>query len=143
MNRLSENRRVANVRRVLQRTQRYSCVRASHLNPPRIRRRHIGKLLQVIGLTVSYQLRVEDVADTRAAFGLIHIMRRNEQRYARPRKLKEQVPQLAPCNGIDASRGLIEKYDLRFVDKRARQGQPLFPSARKLARSAIAEWTEV
>ncbi len=56
-------------------------------------------------------------------------MRRHEQRNAALAQLEEQIPEFAPCDWIDPRRRLVEKNDLRFVEQRAGQRQPLFPTA--------------
>ena len=49
------------------------------------------------------------VADPAAALGLVHVMRRDEQRDALGRQAKQQVPQVAPGHRVDAGRRLVEE----------------------------------
>ena len=52
-----------------------------------------------------------------------------QKKHAARGKLEKQIPQLPPRDRIDAGGRLVEKNDLRFMNQRARQRQPLLPSA--------------
>ncbi len=64
--------------------------------------------------------------DAVAAHALVHEVRGDEDRHALvARKIDQQFPETVPSNRIDARGGLVEDQDLRLVQHRHRQRQPL------------------
>ena len=111
--------------------------RHAQLVPLGARRRHLGKPLELFGPAEHEQLRHVDVADVGAALGLVHVVGRDEQRHPAGGKLEEQIPQLPAGDGVDARGGLVEKQQLRLVDQRAGQREPLLPSAGERAGELV------
>ena len=72
-----------------------------------------------------------------AVLGLLHVMRSYKNGNALLGHLMNQIPELAPRNGIDAGGRLIEKDNRRLMQHRAAQRQPLLPSARQRAGNQI------
>src|SRR5579863_554161 len=79
--------------------------------------------------TQGNDLSTENKGETVTVFCLFHVMRRDKDGYALPSHLMNQFPELTTGNWVDAGSWLIEKNDWRFVQHRAAQRQPLFPSA--------------
>jgi len=52
-------------------------------------------------------------------------------------KLEEQIPELAPRDGVDAGSGLIEEKEFRLVQHGAAECEALFPAAGELRGQAI------
>ena len=52
-------------------------------------------------------------------------------------KFKQQIPQLAPRDGIDAGGRLVQKKQFWLVQHRATECQPLFPSSGKLCGKPV------
>ena len=76
---------------------------------------HFGQGLQLARRADDEQLRQMQVSDAAAPFGFVHVVRRDQQRDSLARELKEEIPQLAPRDGIDAGRRLVEEHELRPV----------------------------
>ncbi len=70
--------------------------------------------------------------NARAAFCFVEIRRRHENRDALREKLGEQLPELAPRNGIDAGGRLVQQDDPRLVHERARERELLLHAPRQL-----------
>ena len=64
---------------------------------------------------------------------LVHVVRGDEQRHAAAGQVVEQVPELAPRHRVDAGGGLVEEQQLRLVDRRSAQRQPLPPADGEVA----------
>src|SRR5437868_6068549 len=71
-------------------------------------------------------------------FGLVHIMRGQQDGTARSLKLLNEVPQLTASLRIKTCRRFIEKQQIRVADQRARQSQPLLLSTRERPNARIA-----
>src|SRR5205823_8339950 len=52
------------------------------------------------------------------------------------REGEEEVPELAPRDGIDTGRRLVQEENARTVHERRRQSQALLPATRELPREA-------
>ena len=128
MHALAEQRGVAHTRHTPQVRKPSRGVRSRQLEPPGAGRTDLGQGLELVGATDHEQLRHVDVADVRAALGLVHVVRGHEQRHPASRQLEEQVPQVAPRHGVDPGGGLVEKEELRFVNQSAGQRQALLPA---------------
>src|SRR5262249_33010398 len=79
-----------------------------------------------------------EVRDPPAALGLVHVVRRDEERDLLPGEREEQVPELSPREGVDSGGRLVEKEDARPVHERRGEREALLPSAGELAREPMA-----
>ena len=104
--------------------------------PARAGRRHAGPSGQLVGRPDRQQPAQVQVADPPAPLGLVHVMRRDEQRHVLLGELEEQVPQVAPRHRIDPGRRLIEEDQPGLVQQGTGQGQPLLPPAGERVRRA-------
>src|SRR5207302_8893257 len=64
-------------------------------------------------------------------------MRGDKKRHPLPAKLEEQIPQLAPRDGVNAGGWLIEKKHCWLVHKCARHREPLPPAAGEQRGAAV------
>src|SRR5712664_1016179 len=101
-------------------------------------RLHVGQFAERVGSAVGDEAAVIDVGDVAAALGFVHVVRGDEKRDAVAGEFEEEVPELAAGDRVDASSGLVEEQELRFVQHGAAEGKTLLPPARKL-RSEPAE----
>ena len=99
--------------------------------------RHFGKFLECLRLAADDEFRKIDVRNIGAAFGFVHVVRRDEQSDSARGKFEQQVPQVTASDRIDAGGGFVEEDHVGFVDQRTCQGQPLLPSARKRPRQLV------
>src|ERR1051325_978250 len=136
MHGLTNNRSSAYDRQFPQRLQADGDVIASYVDATGVGRIYHGQLLEFIWFAANDQLRHMNVADVRAALSFIHIMRRDKQGHTGAGELKEQIPQLAARDWINAGSWLIEKQHCRMMHERASHGEPLTPAARKQSRAA-------
>src|SRR5437660_10606866 len=72
-----------------------------------------------------------------AALGFVHVVSGDKERDAMPRKLEEQIPELAARDGVDAGSGLIEEKKFRLVQHGAAESEALLPAAGELRGQAI------
>ena len=75
-----------------------------------------------------------DVADAAAAFGFVHVVGGDEEGDALAGELKEEVPEGAAGDGVNAGGGLVEEDDFGGVDDGAGEGEALLPAAGELRR---------
>ncbi len=106
---------------------------ADHLDPARAGRRHARPSGQLVGRPDRQQPAQVQVADPPAPLGLVHVMRRDEQRHVLGGEPEEQVPQVAPRHRIDPGRRLVEEDQPGLVQQGAGQRQPLLPPAGELS----------
>ena len=64
-----------------------------------------------------------------AAFGLVHVMRRDEHRHAARCELVDFAPELASRLRIDAGGGLVEQQEIGLWQYAGAQREALFPAA--------------
>ena len=88
-------------------------------------------------MPIASRSREINVADTATAFGLVHVVRGDDQRDPLGRQAEEQVPQIAARDRIDAGGRLVEKDQTWTVQEGAHQGEPLLPTAGEPARVTI------
>jgi len=100
------------------------------VEPARALRRDFRQGLQFVRLAAHDELRHINVANVRATFRFIHVVRGDEERHATPRELEEQIPQLAARDGVDAGGGFVEEKNLRLVHERAGHREALTPARR-------------
>ena len=81
--------------------------------------------------------------DAIAAVGLVHVRGRDEDGEAAALQVAQQVPELAPGDGIHAGRRLVEQQQFGPVDERAAQGQLLLHAARQRRGAPIPERLEL
>ena len=93
--------------------------------------------LQFPRCPVGNDFAVVDVGNMAAAFRLIHVMRCDKKRHSLPAKVKQLIPQGAPCHRVDACRRLIKKQDFRPVNQRTTERQPLLPAAGEFPRQPM------
>src|SRR5215472_8767946 len=117
--------------------QRCGYVLYSDFEPLRSRGLHIRDFAQRVWSAIGDQLAVIDVGEVRAALGFIHVVRGHKKSDAAAAEVEEQVPQLAPGNGIDARRRLVQVNDLGIVEHGAAQREPLFPASGELAGKTL------
>src|SRR5262245_26123577 len=67
-------------------------------------------------------------AETVAADGLVHVVRRDEDRGAGGREAEELLPELAPALRVDAGGGLVEDEELGLVDRGDGEREALLPA---------------
>ena len=70
-------------------------------------------------------------AEAVTAHGLVHVVRRDEDRRPAPGEAEELLPELAPALRVDARRRLVEHQQLGLVDGGRREREPLLPPARE------------
>ena len=70
-------------------------------------------------------------AEAVTAHGLVHVVRRDEDRRAAAREAEELLPELAPALRVDAGGRLVEHEQLGVVDGRGGEREPLLPPARE------------
>src|SRR5262245_1480188 len=81
---------------------------------------------------------VDDRDAVAEAFGLLHVVRREEHRAAGGLEDGDPLPELEPALRIEAGRRLVEEQDLGVPGERAGDGQPLPLAARQLADAGVA-----
>ncbi len=69
--------------------------------------------------------------DARAPLRLVEVRRRHHDGEPVAEELRQQLPELAPRDRIDAGRRLVEQQHLRLVDERAGERQLLLHAARQ------------
>jgi hypothetical protein len=84
-----------------------------------------------------------DDAQAVAILGLLHEMRRHQHRDAALGQAADTRPEFASHERIDARRRLVEEQDLRFVQQRASQRQPLLEAERQRPRFQVGDRREV
>ena len=70
--------------------------------------------------------------------GLVHVVRRQQDRPAGALELVDEIPELPARLRIEAGRRLVEKQQVRIADERAREREPLLLSARERADARVA-----
>ena len=80
------------------------------------------------------QLAVGNIVDAVTAFGLVHVMGRDQHRQPVGGARMDLVPELAPRFRIDPGRRLVEQQQLGLVHDAGCQRQPLLPAARQRPR---------
>ena len=84
------------------------------------------------------QVAVDDEREAMAAFGLVHVVRGDQERQSLPGELMNLLPEFAAGLGVHAGGGLVEQQQSRLVDHARRQGQPLLPAAGEMAGELVA-----
>ena len=110
-----------------QRALRLARLRRDHFNDaPRERARQFDRR------AVGDQLAVVEYRQPVAALGLVHQVRRHQDRDAAVRELEELLPEIAARLGIHGARGLVEEQELGLVDDGAGEREPLLlPAAHR------------
>ena len=93
--------------------------------------------LQLRHRTMGHQTSGVHERDAVAAFGLVEIMRGDDEGDALARHLIDQRPEAAARNGIDPARGFVEEDHARSMKDRAGEGEPLLPASRQRARDQV------
>jgi len=88
------------------------------------------------------QAAVGEISETMTPFGLIHVMRGNEDGEAACGEMVNFIPEVAARLGVDAGRRLVEEQQLGLVNQTRGQGEPLLPTARKLTCQLLAAMLE-
>ena len=81
-------------------------------------------------------------ADPRRVLGLVHVRRRDEDRQPLRVELVQEEPELAPRNGVDAGRRLVEEEEVGPRQERRDERELLLHPARERAREAAADARE-
>ncbi len=81
--------------------------------------------------------------DAMAAFGFIEIGRSDKDGEAVGGEMREDVPEFAAGDGIDAGGGLVEQEDARLRDEGADEGKLLLHAAGEFAGEAVGEAVHV
>ena len=71
-------------------------------------------------------------------FGLVHVVRRQQNGAAGALELLDQIPELAPRLRVEAGRRLVEEQQVGVADERAGQREPLLLSARQRRHTRVA-----
>src|SRR6266403_746885 len=100
-------------------------------------RLNVGKLPERIGCAIGDKLAEINVGDVAATLSLVHVVRGNKKRDAVAGELEEQIPELAPSNGVDTGGGLVEEKKSRLVQHGAAEGETLLPASGKLRGQAV------
>ena len=79
------------------------------------------------------QLAESDVSDLMTAFGLVHVVGRDQHGDAVGGEVVDLVPELAPRLGLDAGGRLIEQKQLGLRQDAGAERKPLLPSAGQIA----------
>ena len=74
---------------------------------------------------------VDDREPRREPLGLVHEMRRQQDRLAQFQQLAQAVPDQMTRLGVEAGRRLVENQQFRIVDQRARERQAALHAARE------------
>ena len=82
--------------------------------------------------------------ETVKLLGLLHIGRRGDDAHCRTRRAhaRDEAPELAARERIDARRRLIQDQEVRIVNERAAEPELLTHAARKLARQPVGKRIE-
>src|SRR5690348_3511032 len=140
MNRAPEDRRTAHEGKRACPAQCCRHIFGRDLETLRSWRRNLGNFAQRVRRTVSDEFAVVNVRKMRASLGFVHVVRCDKERDALPTEFEQQVPKLAPRDGIDSCRGLVEIKNLRAMHHGAAQREPLLPSSGKLSCRSILIW---
>ena len=81
-------------------------------------------------------------ADPRRVLGLVHVGRRDEDRQPFGVKLVQKQPELAPRDGVDAGRRLVEKEEVGARQEGGDERELLFHPAGERAREPVADARE-
>ena len=81
---------------------------------------------------------IEDGQPVAQPLGLIHEMRRQQQRFALCHQAFEAFPDQMPRLRIEPGGGFVEKQQIRVIDQRARQRQPSFHAAGQRGQRCIS-----
>ena len=71
--------------------------------------------------------------------GLVHVVRRDDDRRPARANLTDQVPEVAPCLWVERRGWLVKDDDLRLVDERARDREALLLAARESASTRAVD----
>src|ERR1035437_1910416 len=86
---------------------------------------------------------VEDEGEAVALLGLVHVVRRDEDRHpARGRELVDEVPEEAPPARVHATGRLVEEEELRLMEQGRRERDALPLAGREVLRELPEEWLE-
>src|ERR1035438_8558353 len=89
------------------------------------------------------QLPVENEGEAITLLGLVHVVRRDEDRHpARGRELVNQVPEEAPALRVDAAGRLVEEEELWLVEEGRRERDALALARREVLRELPEERLE-
>ncbi len=77
---------------------------------------------------------VGDVRQLVAAFGLVHVVRADQHRYAARRQFVQLLPEVAPRGRIHARGGFVQQQQPWLVQQAGRQRQALLPAAGQRSR---------
>src|SRR6516165_316843 len=83
----------------------------------------------LIGRALRDDMAVRKIDDTLTAFGLVHVVGRDEGSQTFARHVVNEIPEFAPGFGIDTSGGLVEQQELWLVQYTGGERQPLLPAA--------------
>src|SRR5213075_2526252 len=86
---------------------------------------------------------VDDRDTVAKSLGLVHVMRREQNRAAGRLELPDELPDLTARLRIEPGRRLVEEEQLRIADDRAREREPLLLPSRKLADPTVALLVEL
>ncbi len=86
---------------------------------------------------------VHDDEPVAELLGLVHVVRRDDERDALALEAVEPVPQHVPGLRVQAGRGLVEEEDLGVVDERPRDGEPALHPARERLDAVVAALGEL
>ncbi len=96
-------------------------------------------LAQRVGSVDGQDAPVVDERHARAALGLVEVGRREQDREPVALQPRQEPPEVAPRDGVDAGRRLVEHQQLRRVHERARERELLLHAAREARREPVAE----
>src|SRR6516165_9138147 len=83
----------------------------------------------LIGRALRDDMAVRKIDDTLTAFGLVHVVGRDEGSQTFARHVVNGIPEFAPGFGIDTGGGLVEQQQLWLVQYTGGERQPLLPAA--------------
>ena len=89
---------------------------------------------------------VHDDEPVAQLLGLVHVVRREDERHALPLQAVEPLPDDVPRLRVEAGRRLVEQQHLRLVDERARDREAALHAARQrldLVVRALGELDEL
>ena len=86
---------------------------------------------------------VDDGDPIAEPFGLLHVMRRQDNRPPRSLELLDEIPELAAGLRIESGGRLVEKQEVGIADQGNRQGEALFLPARQRHDARVALFLEL
>ena len=131
---IAELRHASHLGQARERAPRGLEIRVADLDHDRVdlAREHLGLAFR------SDAAAVED-REPVAALRLVHVVRRDEDRRPARDEREQVLPEIAPALRIDGARRLVEQQELRLVQRRGAEREPLALAAGERARALLRD----